>query len=90
MIGVDLVMLIINKLLSPEWESVPHGTEGYYFAENGTVEMKQLALSAARIFSGQANPDHRPFTQEEMDKVFPFAVRLFEFLVAHSLTKYDR
>lgn len=72
--GIDLFVILIKKLLSPERESVAHGAEGYYFATNGTIQLKEMALAAARFLSGQENPEHRPYTQEEMDKVFPFAV----------------
>lgn len=72
--GVDLIILLIKKLLSPEWESLAHGAEGWYFVENGTIQLKQAALAVARSLSGQENPEHRPYTQEETDKFFPYAV----------------
>ena len=79
-------MIIINKLLSPEWENFAHGPEGYYFAENGATQLKQIALSAARALSGEENPETRPYPQEELDKIFPFAVCCSFFLMSVLLT----
>ncbi len=39
-IGADLCLVIFNHLISSTWVDVPHGPKGYYFAENGEVEIE--------------------------------------------------
>ncbi|KIY72097.1 NAD(P)-binding protein [Cylindrobasidium torrendii FP15055 ss-10] len=64
----DLMLLMINKLLGGE--TLSHGIDGYYFVENGTVQLKELAVAAAKEFSGVVPSEARPFTPEEQTAVF--------------------
>ncbi len=53
---VDFLVLLVTKLLSSEWEQVPHGKEGYFFIENGSVQLREGSLTAARAMTGKVFP----------------------------------
>ncbi|KAF9040989.1 hypothetical protein BDZ89DRAFT_1128859 [Hymenopellis radicata] len=70
----DLMMLIFDKVLKKE--HVPHGKEGYYFAENGDIVMHRVAEIAAQTYKAIRGEDvqkieKRPLTKAELDMFFP-------------------
>ncbi|KAF8895782.1 hypothetical protein CPB85DRAFT_1440376 [Mucidula mucida] len=62
---VDFLVLLVTELLSSEWERVPHGKEGYFFIENGSVQLREVSLTAARAMTGKAVSKGRPITVKE-------------------------
>ncbi|KAF8908053.1 hypothetical protein CPB85DRAFT_1223064, partial [Mucidula mucida] len=62
---VDFLVLLVTKLLSSEWERVPHGKEGSFFIENGSVQLREVSLTAARAMTGKAVSKGRPITVKE-------------------------
>ncbi|KAF9018448.1 NAD(P)-binding protein [Hymenopellis radicata] len=62
----DFLMILVTKLLSSEWEQVPHGKEGYFFVENGSVQLREVALTTARAMTGKAVSKTRPITEKEL------------------------
>ncbi|KAF9041957.1 NAD(P)-binding protein [Hymenopellis radicata] len=70
----DLMMIILDKVLKKE--HVPHGKEGYYFAENGDIAAHRLAEIAAQTYKTVRGEDvqkieRRPLTKAELDIFFP-------------------
>ncbi|KAF8894281.1 hypothetical protein CPB85DRAFT_1230119, partial [Mucidula mucida] len=62
---VDFLVLLVTELLSSEWERVPHGKEGYFFIENGSVQLREVSLTAARAMTGKVVSKGRPITVKE-------------------------
>ncbi|KAF8882636.1 hypothetical protein CPB85DRAFT_1339322 [Mucidula mucida] len=60
---VDFLVLLVTELLSSEWEQVPHGKEGYFFIENGSVQLREVSLTAARAMTGKVVSKGRPITE---------------------------
>ncbi|KAF9007252.1 NAD(P)-binding protein [Hymenopellis radicata] len=70
----DLMMIIFDKVLKKE--HVPHGKEGYYFAENGEIFAHRVAAIAAQTYKTVRGEDaqkieKRPLTKAELDMFFP-------------------
>ena len=68
------MMIILDKVLKKE--HVPHGKEGYYFAENGDIDMHRIAEIAAQTYKAIRGEDaqkieNRPLTKAELDMFFP-------------------
>jgi len=68
---VELYQLLLDATLSDP--NLPHGREGYYFAENGEYKLHDLAkaYSQALYELGKGkSPDPTPFTADEVQKYF--------------------
>ncbi|KAF9041953.1 hypothetical protein BDZ89DRAFT_1059987 [Hymenopellis radicata] len=70
----DLMMIIFDKVLKKE--HVPHGKEGYYFAENGEIAARRVVEIAAQTYKTIRGEDaqkieKRPLTKAELDIFFP-------------------
>ncbi|KAF9026960.1 NAD(P)-binding protein [Hymenopellis radicata] len=71
----DLCVVIFDHLISSTWVDVPHGPDGYYFAENGEVEIRKEVEIAARTLAsirGGDAPEPRALTEEEVKKFIPY------------------
>ncbi|KIY66918.1 NAD(P)-binding protein [Cylindrobasidium torrendii FP15055 ss-10] len=67
--ATDLAILLVKKILSDKGFS--HGWDGYYFASNGSVTLKDMVLAASNgLKKGQA-AEYRALTADEISKAFP-------------------
>ena len=66
----DLYILLLNGVLQDP-DQVPHGREGFYFAENGEHTFYEIAKAIGEgLLAIGISPDAEPssFSKEEIDK----------------------
>ncbi|KIY69835.1 NAD(P)-binding protein [Cylindrobasidium torrendii FP15055 ss-10] len=68
----DLGLLLIKKIISEK--GLSHGWDGYYFAVNGAVSLKDMVLAAAKGLNKVQDPVYRPLTADEISKAFPYPI----------------
>lgn len=70
--AADLALLLVKKIISDK--GLSHGWDGYYFASNGAVALKDMALAAAKGLKKAQEAEYRPLTAEEISKAFPYPI----------------
>ncbi|KAJ7671746.1 hypothetical protein B0H17DRAFT_1085063 [Mycena rosella] len=77
---VDLIMLLYDAIVAKP-EETAHGTEGYYFAENGAYALFELAdvlqkvlVETGHVKAGSKGPTH--FSTEELKLWSPVHIRM--------------
>jgi hypothetical protein len=68
---VDFYQIVFDATLSDP--NLPHGREGYYFAENGEYKLYDLAKAYSQVLYDVGkgkSPDPTSFTADEVQKYF--------------------